>query len=558
MPEFIYAVRNLQKKYGTKEVLRGITLAFYYGAKIGVIGHNGSGKSTLLKVMAGVDQEFDGDARLLDGSTVGYVPQEPALDPQKTVIGNIEDAVAPVRALLKRYETLSERLGESLSDDEMAKVVDQHERTQREIEARDAWELDHHLELAMHALRCPPPDADVTRISGGERRRVALCRTLLAHPDLLLLDEPTNHLDAETVAWLEHHLAEYPGTVILVTHDRYFLDNVVQWMLEMDRGRGTPYEGNYSSYLDQKQKRLMVEEKSEASRQKVLARELEWIRQSPRARIAKNKARIANYERLAAEQAEAREDAIELTIPAGKPLGARVLEFKKVSKALGGKPLIKDLSLELPPGAILGVIGPNGAGKTTFLKLITGELEPDSGSVERGASVDLCYVDQGRETLDPERSVFEEITGGADQLTLGKRLVNSRAYVSWFNFKGTDQQQKVGELSGGQRNRVQLAKLLRRGGNLLLLDEPTNDLDLQTLRVLEEALQRFAGSAIVVTHDRYFLNRISTHVLAFDGDGGVRFFEGDFTTFEERVAKEREAAGQGPESTAAKYRKFSK
>jgi energy-dependent translational throttle protein EttA len=558
MPEYIYAVRNLQKKYGTKEVLRGVTLAFYYGAKIGVIGHNGSGKSTLLRVMAGVDTEFDGDARLLEGATVGYVPQEPTLDNTKTVIGNIEDAVAPVRSLITRYEMLSEKLGESMSDAEMAKVVDQHERAQREIEARDAWELDHHLELAMHALRCPPPDADVTKISGGERRRVALCRTLLAHPDLLLLDEPTNHLDAETVAWLEHHLAEYPGTVILVTHDRYFLDNVAKWMLEMDRGKGTPYEGNYSSYLEQKQQRLAIEEKAEASRQKVLVRELEWLRQSPRARIAKNKARIANYERLAAEQAEDRDEAIELTIPSGGRLGAKVVDFKNVNKALGGKPLITNLSLSLPPGAVLGVIGPNGAGKTTFLKLITGDLKADSGTVDVGASVELCYVDQGRETLDPDKSVFQEITGGQDQLTLGKRLVNSRAYVSWFNFKGTDQQQKVGELSGGQRNRVQLAKLLRRGGNLLLLDEPTNDLDLQTLRVLEEALQKFSGCAIVVTHDRYFLNRISTHVLAFDGEGGVRFFEGDFTTFEERLTKEREDAGQGPESTAGKYRKFSK
>jgi ATP-binding cassette ChvD family protein len=558
MPEYIYAVRNLTKKYGTKEVLRGITLAFYYGAKIGVIGHNGSGKSTLLRIMAGQDRDFEGDARLLEGATVGYVPQEPQLDPSRTVIGNIEDAVAPVRALLERYEALSERLGESLSDDEMAKVVEQHERAQREIEARDAWELDHHLELAMHALRCPPPDADVTKISGGERRRVALCRALLAHPDLLLLDEPTNHLDAETIAWLEHHLSEYPGTVILVTHDRYFLDNVVKWMLEMDRGRGTPFEGNYSAYLEQKQQRLLIEEKSEASRQKVLARELEWIRQSPRARIAKNKARIANYERLAAEQADAREEAIELTIPAGSRLGARVLEFKNVDKSLGGKPLIRNLSFSLPPGAILGVIGPNGAGKTTFLKLITGDLKPDAGAVDLGSTVELCYVDQGRETLDPEQSVFQEITGGQDQLTLGKRLVNSRAYVSWFNFKGTDQQQKVGELSGGQRNRVQLAKLLRRGGNLLLLDEPTNDLDLQTLRVLEEALQKFAGCAIVVTHDRYFLNRISTHVLAFDGDGGVRFFEGDFSTFEERLTREREAQGLGPESAAGKYRKFTR
>ncbi len=558
MADYIYSMRNLVKKYGTKEVIRGVTLAFFKGAKIGVIGHNGSGKSSLLRIMAGVDKEFDGDARLADWATVGYVPQEPSLDPNKTVGENVEEAVAHLRAVLKRYDELNEKLATDLTPAEMEKVLEQQERTQAEIETHDLWELDNHIELAMHALRCPPKDADVTKISGGERRRVALCRTLMAQPDLLLLDEPTNHLDAETVSWLEHHLKEYAGTVVLVTHDRYFLDNVAGWMLEMDRGRGTPYEGNYSAYLEKKQARLEVEEKSEAARQKVLARELEWIRQSPRARIAKNKARIANYERMASQEAEFREDAIELSIPSGARLGDRVITFDKVSMSLGGKPLIKDLSFSLPPGAILGVIGPNGAGKTTCLKLITGVLKPEKGRVEIGATVELCYVDQTRETLADDNTVFQEVTGGQDQLQFGKKLVSSRAYVSRFNFRGTDQQQKVGDLSGGQRNRVQLAKLIRRGGNVLLLDEPTNDLDLQTLRVLEEALQGFAGCAVVVTHDRYFLNRICTHVLAFDGEGNVRFFEGDFSTFEEKLEKEREASGQGPASQAAKYRKFTR
>jgi sulfate-transporting ATPase len=556
MPEFIYFTRDLKRKFDDKEVLKGITLAFYYGAKIGVIGHNGSGKSTLLRVMAGVDTGFEGEARLQDGRTVGYVPQEPALDPTKTVLGNVEEAVKPIRNLLKQYDEVNEKLGGDLTPAEMDKLLERQQRLQDEIEAKDAWELDHHVELAMHALRCPPPDADVTKISGGEKRRVALCKTLLSHPDLLLLDEPTNHLDAATVAWLEQYLKDYKGTVVLVTHDRYFLDNVAQWMLEMDRGRAVPYEGNYSAYLEQKRKRLELEEKTELTKQKTLARELEWIRQSPRARVAKNKARISNYERLSSEQEEKVDTTVELSLPPAPHLGERVVRFDKVCKSLGGKALMTDFTFRLPPGGVLGVIGPNGAGKTTFLKLITGAEKPDSGTVDVGPTVQLCYVDQLRDDLDPDLTVFQQITGNQDQLKFGKQWVNGRAYVSKFNFRGTDQQLKVGELSGGQRNRVQLATLLRRGGNLYMLDEPTNDLDLETLRVLEEALQSYTGSLIIVTHDRYFLNRIATHVLAFDGEGGVRFYEGDFSTYEEKLVQEREAEGKGPQGGADKYRKF--
>ncbi len=558
MAEIIYSVRDLVRKHDHKEVLKGITLSFYKGAKIGVIGHNGSGKSTLLRIMGGVDTGFDGESHLADWATVGYVPQEPWLDPTKTVIENVEEAVKPVRDLLTRHDALNEKLATDLSPQEMEKTLDQLQRTLDEIEARDAWELDHRLELAMHALGCPPPDADVTKISGGERRRVALCQTLLRRPDMILLDEPTNHLDAETIAWLEQHLKDYPGTVILVTHDRYFLDNVAQWMLEIERGRATPFEGNYSSYLEQKQKRMEVEEKSDVARQKVLKKELEWIRQSPRARVAKNKARFANYEKLVAEQREVSDESIELSIPCSGRLGDKVVEFQHVSKRLGDKDLIKDLSFSLPPGAVLGVIGPNGAGKTTLLRMITGQLAPDSGKVIVGSTVQLCYVDQSRDSLDPEKTVYQEITGGLDLLPFGKKVVNGRAYVSKFNFRGLDQQQKVGELSGGQRNRVQLAKLLRTGGNLILLDEPTNDLDLGTLRVLEDAITSFGGSLIVVTHDRYFIDRVATHVLAFDGEGHARFFEGDYASYADRIETERTASGQGPASTAWRYRKFSK
>ena len=558
MPEYIYFCRDLKKKYDDKEVLKSVTLAFYYGAKIGVIGHNGSGKSTLMRIMAGVDKEWDGEARLQDGKTVGYVPQEPWLDPQKTVLGNVEEAVKPIRDLLAQYDEVNHKLAEDMTPAEMDKLLDRQQRLQDEIESKNAWELDHQLELAMHALRCPPPDADVTKISGGERRRVALCRTLLSQPDLLLLDEPTNHLDAATVAWLEAHLKEYKGTVILVTHDRYFLDNVVGWMLEMDRGRAVPYEGNYTSYLEAKRKRLELEEKTELLKTKTLARELEWIRQSPKARVAKNKARIANYERLTSEQEEKVDNSVELTLPPAPHLGERVVVFNKVCKSLGGKPLMTDLTFRMPPGGVLGVIGPNGAGKTTFLKLITGAEKPDSGTVDVGPTVQLCYVDQLRDGLDPNLTVFQQITGNQEQLKFGNRWVNGRSYVSKFNFRGTDQQLKVGDLSGGQRNRVQLASLLRRGGNLYMLDEPTNDLDLETLRVLEEALQGYTGSLIIVTHDRYFLNRIATHVLAFDGEGGTRYFEGDFSIYEERIAAEREAEGKGQSGGADKYRKFTR
>ena len=558
MPEYIYFCRDLKKKYDDKEVLKSVTLAFYYGAKIGVIGHNGSGKSTLMRIMAGVDKEWDGEARLQDGKTVGYVPQEPWLDPNKTVLGNVEEAVKPIRDLLAQYDEVNHKLAEDMSPAEMDKLLDRQQRLQDEIEAKNAWELDHQLELAMHALGCPPPDADVTKISGGERRRVALCRTLLSQPDLLLLDEPTNHLDAATVAWLEAHLKEYKGTVILVTHDRYFLDNVVGWMLEMDRGRAVPYEGNYTSYLEAKRKRLELEEKTELLKTKTLARELEWIKQSPKARVAKNKARIANYERLTSEQEEKVDNSVELTLPPAPHLGERVVVFDKVCKSLGGKKLITDLTFRMPPGGVLGVIGPNGAGKTTFLKLITGAEKPDSGKVDVGPTVQLCYVDQLRDGLDPNLTVFQQITGNQEQLKFGSRWVSGRAYVSKFNFRGTDQQLKVGDLSGGQRNRVQLASLLRRGGNLYMLDEPTNDLDLETLRVLEEALQGYTGSLIIVTHDRYFLNRIATHVLAFDGEGGTRYFEGDFSIYEERIAAEREAEGKGQSGGADKYRKFTR
>ncbi len=558
MPEYIYFCRDLKKKYDDKEVLKNVTLAFYYGAKIGVIGHNGSGKSTLMRIMAGVDKEWDGEARLQDGKTVGYVPQEPWLDPNKTVLGNVEEAVKPIRDLLAQYDEVNHKLAEDMSPAEMDKLLDRQQRLQDEIEAKNAWELDHQLELAMHALGCPPPDADVTKISGGERRRVALCRTLLSQPDLLLLDEPTNHLDAATVAWLEAHLKEYKGTVILVTHDRYFRDTVGGWMLAMDRGRAVPYEGNYTSYLEAKRKRLELEEKTELLKTKTLARELEWIKQSPKARVAKNKARIANYERLTSEQEEKVDNSVELTLPPAPHLGERVVVFDKVCKSLGGKKLITDLTFRMPPGGVLGVIGPNGAGKTTFLKLITGAEKPDSGKVDVGPTVQLCYVDQLRDGLDPNLTVFQQITGNQEQLKFGSRWVSGRAYVSKFNFRGTDQQLKVGDLSGGQRNRVQLASLLRRGGNLYMLDEPTNDLDLETLRVLEEALQGYTGSLIIVTHDRYFLNRIATHVLAFDGEGGTRYFEGDFSIYEERIAAEREAEGTGQSGGADKYRKFTR
>ncbi|MEM7204230.1 MAG: energy-dependent translational throttle protein EttA [Planctomycetota bacterium] len=521
----IFALERLTKSHGRKTVLNEVSLVFLENAKIGVIGANGAGKSTLLRIMAGADGEYDGVARLAEGRTVGYVPQEPRLAEDKTVLENVELAVAPIRALLKKQEDLSESLGTELSPDAMEKVMEELDQVQAEIEARDAWELDRHLDVAMTKLHLPPPDAMVSECSGGERRRVALCKVLLEHPDLLLLDEPTNHLDVETVAWLEQTLADYTGTVVVVTHDRFFLDRVVGWMLEIFHGRAIPYKGNYSEYLEARAKRMAQQEKSEQNRAKFLERELEWIRMNPKARTAKNKARIKNYDRMHSEEVEEREDSVELHIPSGKRLGDLVLKFEKVSFGYGDEPIIEDVSFELQPGEVLGIVGPNGTGKTTMLKLITGKLEPDAGKITIGTTVELCYIDQERETLDPEKSVWEEIADGQDLLPLGKQLVNSRSYVAKFNFTGPDQQQPVGTLSGGQRNRVQLAKMLRRGGNLILLDEPTNDLDLDTLRVLEEGIQNFPGCMVVVSHDRYFLDRICSRIIDLGNYEPGRFLD---------------------------------
>ena len=554
-PQFVFTLRNLTKVYEKRSILKDITLAFLPGAKIGVIGHNGSGKSTLLRIMAGEDKAFDGEARPADGIKIGYVPQEPTLDETRTVLGNIEDAVAGTRALLKKHDEINDKLATDLDPDEMQKTLDRLAAIQEEIERCGGWEIDREVEVAMHALSCPPADAEVKTLSGGEKRRVALCRTLLMRPDILLLDEPTNHLDAESVAWLERHLAEYPGTVILVTHDRYFLDNVVDWMLEIDRGRGIPYKGNYSSYLEQKEARLAVEEKQESARRKVLSRELEWIRSNPKARSAKSKSRVTNYEKLLQQEADAAIEPIVIQIPPGPRLGDRVVETKGLRKAYGDRVLIDGLDILIPPGAIVGVIGPNGVGKTTLVRMIVGEEKPDAGEIKIGPATVISYVDQTRATLDPAKSVFEEITGGADEMPFGSRKISSRGYVARFNFTGADQQKKVGILSGGERNRVQLAKLLRRGGNLIILDEPTNDLDLDTLRVLEEALQGFAGSAIVITHDRWFLDRVATHLIAFH-EGTVRWFEGGYQAFEDKMKAERAEAGLGPASTKGKYRKL--
>lgn len=532
--QYIYQIGDLTKKHGRREVLKNIWLAFYPGAKIGVLGRNGAGKSTLLRIMAGLDKEFEGEARLTEGFTAGYLPQEPQLNPEKDVAGNVEEAVAPTRALLDRFNEINMKLGEPLDDDEMEKLLKQQAAVQDEIEARDAWELDRHVEIAMDAMNLPPGDADVTKLSGGERRRVALCKILLELPDLLLLDEPTNHLDAESVAWLERTLGEYTGTVVAVTHDRYFLDNVAGWILELDRGQGIPWEGNYTSWLEQKQDRLAREEKKTASREKTLQRELEWIRMAPRARQAKNKARIKAFEKLESEAQEQREEEVEIQIPAGTHLGDLVVEVNNVSKGFDDRLLIEDLSFRLPRGGIVGIIGPNGAGKTTLFRMLTGEEKPDQGEIRVGPTVEMGYVDQSRDALDPNNTVFEEISGGHDTLELGKREVNARAYVARFNFQGTDQQKRVGDLSGGERNRVHLAKLLRRGSNLLLLDEPTNDLDVDTLRALEEGILNFAGCVVVISHDRWFLDRIATHILAFEGEGYVHWCEGNFQTYEEQ------------------------
>jgi energy-dependent translational throttle protein EttA len=529
--QYIFTIENLTKAYGKREVLKNIWLAFYPGAKIGVIGSNGAGKSTLLRVMALQEKDFLGTARLTPGFTVGSVPQEPRLTDDKSVLGNIEEAVASTRALLHKVEELGNKMAEA-SPEEMDKLMEEMDRTQAAIDASNAWELDRQLEIAMDAMRLPPGDAMPATLSGGERRRVALCKALLQKPDLLLLDEPTNHLDAESVDWLERTLQHYTGTVVAVTHDRYFLDKVAQWILELDRGHGLPWKGNYSSWLEQKQQRLAQEEKTESARRKSLARELEWARMAPRARVAKNKARLNAYEKLAAQEYEEREDELVLQIPPGPHLGDIVVRAEGVRKAYGDNLLMEDLNFDLPRGGIVGIIGPNGAGKTTLFRMIVGQEKPDAGVLRVGETVLPAYVDQNRDSLNNDNTVFEEITGGTDYLMLGKRKVASRGYVSRFNFKGPDQQRKVGELSGGERNRVHLAKLLRRGGNLLLLDEPTNDLDVDTLRSLEEALVNFGGCAVVISHDRWFLDRIATHILAFEGDSKTVWCEGNYQTYE--------------------------
>jgi sulfate-transporting ATPase len=556
-PQYVYVMKGLGKTYPPDyTVLRDIWLSFLPGAKIGVLGLNGAGKSTLLKIMAGVETSFVGEAFAGEGVTVGYLSQEPALNPDKTVKGNVEEGVAEIKAVLDRYDEVNGKLGEDISPEAMEKLLDEQARLQDRIEAANAWDLDSRLELAMDALRCPPPDTDVTTLSGGERRRVALCRLLLQSPDLLLLDEPTNHLDAESVAWLERFLKDYAGTVVAVTHDRYFLDNVAGWILELDRGSGIPYEGNYTGWLEQKQARLAHEEKAESRRQRSLQRELDWIRMSPRARQAKGKARLNAYEQLLAEDTAQKVDSVEIYIPPGPRLGDIVIEARNLRKAYGDTVLFDDLSFTLPRAGIVGVIGPNGAGKTTLFRLITAQETPDAGTLKLGETVQFGYVDQSRDALDPNKSVFDEITGSLDELTMGKRTVASRAYVSWFNFKGAQQQRKVGTLSGGERNRVHLATLLRRGSNLLLLDEPTNDLDVDTLRALEEALLNFAGCVVVISHDRWFLDRIATHMLAFEGDSQVTWFEGNYQDYEADRRRRLGAAADQPHRI--KYRKLTR
>ena len=555
--QYIYTMKGLGKVHPPDAVvLKDIWLSFLPGAKIGVLGLNGSGKSSLLKIMSGEDQEFVGEAFPAAGISVGFLPQEPRLDPTKTVLGNVEEGVSEIKAMLERYDELNMKLGEELAPDVMDKVLEEQGRLQDRIDAVNAWDVDSQLELAMDALRCPPPDSDVTTLSGGERRRVALCRLLLRSPDLLLLDEPTNHLDAESVAWLERFLKEYKGTVVAVTHDRYFLDNVAEWILELDRGSGIPWKGNYSSWLEQKQQRLAQEEKTETKRQKTLQRELEWIRMSARARQSKGKARLNAYEDLLNEETAQKLDQVEIYIPPGPRLGDVVVEARGIRKAYGDLLLIDDLSFTLPRGGIVGVIGPNGAGKTTLFRMITGEETPDDGTLQLGETVQVGYVDQSRDALAPNKSVWEEVSGGLDELQVGKRQVASRAYVSWFNFKGAQQQRKVGTLSGGERNRLHLAKLLQRGSNLLLLDEPTNDLDIDTLRALEEALLNYAGCAVVISHDRWFLDRIATHMLAFEGDSGAVWFEGNYQDYE--ADRKRRLGADADTPHRIKYRKLTR
>ncbi len=553
--KIIYSMIKVSKFYDQKPVLKDISLSYFYGAKIGVLGLNGSGKTSLLRILAGEDQNFNGETVLAPGHTVGYLEQEPLVDVDKTVREVVEEGAQETVDLLKEFEAINNKFAEPMSDDEMDRLIQRQGEVQEKLDHLNAWDLDSRLEMAMDALRCPPGDMSVKVLSGGEKRRVALCRLLLQSPDILLLDEPTNHLDAESVAWLEHHLQAYAGTVIAVTHDRYFLDNVAGWILELDRGQGIPWKGNYSSWLEQKQERLRREEKSESARQKTLARELEWIRMSPKGRHAKSQARISAYEKLLSQEAQKKEKELELFIPPGPRLGDVVIEAQGVGKSFGERLLIDDMSFRLPAGGIVGVIGPNGAGKTTLFKMIVGQEKPDSGAFRVGETVKLAYVDQSRE-LDPQKTLWEEITGGSEQIDLGGRPVNSRAYVARFNFSGSDQQKKVGMLSGGQRNRVHLAKMLREGANVILLDEPTNDLDVNTLRALEEALENFGGCAVVISHDRWFLDRIATHILAFEGDSRVLFFNGNWTEYEEDRKRRLGAMAERPHRI--KYRQLTR
>jgi len=554
-PQFIYHMHRLSKIVPPKrEILKNINLSFYPGAKIGVVGPNGSGKSSLLKIMAGLDTDIVGEAWAAKGTKIGYLAQEPELDPSLDVRGNVDLAVKETHDLLKRFEAVSLKFGEVTSDEEMNALIDEQAKLQDKIDASGAWELDRKIEIAMDALRLPPGDADVTRLSGGERRRVALCRVLLEQPDLLLLDEPTNHLDAESVAWLEHHLSAFPGTIVAITHDRYFLDNVAQWILELDRGEGIPWKGNYTSWLEQKQERLRLEEKSESSRQKTLERELEWIRMSPRARQAKGKARISAYEELLSQDEREQVRTAEILIPKGPRLGKTVIRADHISKGYGDLLLMDDVSFDVPPGAIVGIIGANGAGKTTMFRMIVGAEAPDEGKLSIGDTVKLAYVDQSRAALDPNKTVFEEVSGGQDILYFGRAEVNPRAYLSWFAFRGSDQQKKVGVLSGGERNRLHLAKLLKEGGNVMLLDEPTNDLDVDTLRALENAILDFAGCVLVISHDRWFLDRIATHIMAFEGESRVVWFEGNYQEYEEN--RQQRLGEEAAQPHRLKYRKL--
>ena len=554
--QYIFTMQNLRKVVPPqREILKGIYLSFFPGAKIGVLGLNGAGKSTLLRIMAGVDKDFAGDAAPAEGTRIGFLPQDPRLDPSKDVLGNVETAVASTRALLKRFDELNEKMATDLSEAESEKLMAEYQRVQDAIEAANAWELDRQLEIAMDALRLPPPDADVAKISGGERRRVALCKVLLERPDLLLLDEPTNHLDAESVAWLERHLAEYPGTVVAVTHDRYFLDNVAGWILELDRGAGIPWEGNYSSWLAQKEQRLEMEEKQESAKRRTLKRELEWVKMSPRARHAKSKARLEKYEALLADKGpEARGETADLFIPPGPRLGDVVVRAEGVKKSYGDRLLMEDLSFDLPRGGIVGVIGPNGAGKTTLFKMIMGQEKPDGGRLTVGETVVASYVDQDRDRPDPSKTVHDEISGGLDKIVVGKREIPSRAYVAMFNFKGADQQKRIGDLSGGEMNRLHLARTLKKGGNVLLLDEPTNDLDVDTLRALEDALLEFGGCAVVISHDRWFLDRIATHILAFEGDSRTVWYEGNYQEYE--ADRKRRLGIEADQPHRIKYKKL--